>query len=105
MGIPLAYAATLLLAYVNPMPVVADRAWTGKTATVNSSDLTAMLPPNATVTNRWSVSGPYRQELFGGLLTYKVRYEVLTGGSHHSHACYATARLKWANSCSGWLEG
>lgn len=104
LGIPLAYAATLLLAYVNPMAVVADRAWTGKTPTVTSSDLTAMLPANATVTNRWSVSGPYRQGLFGGFLTYKVRYEVLTGGSHHSHACYATVRVKWAASYSGWLE-
>jgi len=108
LGIPLAYAATILLAYVNPMAVVADRAWTGKTPSVNSSDLTALLPQTATVTDRWSVSGPYRQGMLGGFLTYKVRYEVLTGGLHGSrqgHTCYATARLKWANSYSGWLEG
>ncbi len=77
LGIPLAYAVTILLAYINPMAVVADRAWTEKTPTVNSSDLTALLPANATVTNRWSVRGPYRQGVFGDFLTYKVRYEVL----------------------------
>jgi uncharacterized RDD family membrane protein YckC len=107
-GIPLAYVATLLLAYVSPVAVVADHAWTGKTPAVNSSDLTALLPATATVTDRWSVSGPYRQGMLGGFLTYKVRYEVLTGGLHGSrqgHTCYATARLKWANSYSGWLEG
>jgi len=104
-GIPLAYAATLLLAYGNPMAVVADRAWTGRGPSVNSSDLTALLPQTVTVTDHWSVSGPYRQGLFGGFLTYKVRYEVLTGGSRRSHTCYATARLTWANSYGGWLEG
>jgi len=105
LGIPLAYAATLLLAYVNPMAVVADRAWTGKTSTVTSSDLIAQLPQTGTVTNRWSVSRPYRQGLFGWFPTYRVRYDVLTGGPHHSHACCATARLTWANSYEGWLEG
>ena len=107
-GVPLAYAATILLAYLSPMAVIADRAWTGKESTVNTSDLTALLPQTATVTNRWSVSGPYRQGLFGELLTYRVRYEVLTGGSYgsrQSHTCYATIRVKWANSYGGWLEG
>jgi len=102
LGLPLAYLASLLLAYLNPAPVVVDRVWSRGQLAVLSSNLTAPLSGTVAVSSRWSVDQPRRTSRF---LTYTVRYEVVTNRPRRSHICYATARLSWANSPGLWIEG
>jgi len=101
LGVPLAYLASLLLAYLNPAPVLVDRAWNWKQPAVLSSDLIAALPQTLAVSGPWDVDRPRRN---GRFLSYTVRYEVVINGPRRGHTCYATARLRWANSYL-WIDG